>query len=278
MNALNLFILPLDNRREWFRYHQLFAQLLRKRLLDTEGGEAVTGLKQAASRWYAEHGHIVEAVEMVLESGDFDQAANLIERFGPLLFTGAALNALQKWTESLPETILSARPRLLVMAAWANHATGYPDRAAQFVRLLERTAVLNVDEFLTTLSEPDSLSSILQYALLEGAVVLTRIAVDSLDLERAFTLAEKTLPYLVPIPPEEPYAFNLPIALRCAQLFNQGVAYKFKGDLDRAAAGLAEFASEAQIAQNPHIIALALGHLGEIQMMQGDLGKARIYL
>lgn len=278
LNALersNLFILPLDNRREWFRYHQLFAQLLQKRLLDMEGEATINTLKRAASQWYAENGHIVEAVGIALSIEDYDQACILIERSDALLFMGAELNLLRNWAQMIPSPIIAARPRLNVMSAWANHATGHPDQAEVFVQLLEHAARISIEEYLKTYSTPHDLAPVQRSALLEGAAIRTRIAVDSLELERAFTLANLALPHLVPSPPGETHAFNLPEHLHCVELFNLGLVHKFRSELDFAADVLRAAAHEAQQIPNPHIIALALGHLGEVQIAQGDLTAAQ---
>ncbi|NUM43588.1 MAG: hypothetical protein HUU38_02695 [Anaerolineales bacterium] len=275
LERTNLFILPLDNRREWFRYHQLFAQLLQKRLLDTEGDEAkVNALKRAASQWYAENNHIVEAVEIALAIKDYDQACTLIERSNALLFMGAELNMLRKWATMIPASIVATRPRLNVMAAWANHATGHPDQAEVFVQLLEYAAGVRVEDFLGTFPAARGLTPIQRSALLEGTVIRTRMAVDSLELDRAFTLANLALPHLVPTP-DESHAFNLPEHLHCVELFNLGLVHKFRDDLDRAVDVLGMAVAEAKQIPNPHIIALGLGHLGETQIAQGELKAAQ---
>jgi LuxR family maltose regulon positive regulatory protein len=74
----NLFVVPLDDQRQWYRYHHLFADALRARLLDRYP-DRVPGLHQAASRWHAEHGLLADAVVHAIAGDDVDRAADLVE-------------------------------------------------------------------------------------------------------------------------------------------------------------------------------------------------------
>ena len=74
----NLFLVPLDDRRQWYRYHQLFADVLQARLLDEQPGD-VPGLHRRASDWYEQNGEPSEAIRHALAAGDFERAADLVE-------------------------------------------------------------------------------------------------------------------------------------------------------------------------------------------------------
>src|SRR6266851_2330859 len=121
----NLFIVPLDNERRWYRYHHLFADLLRQRLhqsIASSPGDAesqVNALHIRASVWYEDHGLELEAFHHAANANDVARAERLIEGEGmPLQFRGAGAPVLN-WLESLPKTVLDARPSLWVTYASA---------------------------------------------------------------------------------------------------------------------------------------------------------------
>ena len=274
LERANLFVLPLDNRREWFRYHPLFASLLQQRLLDLEGADAVLELKRRASRWHASYGDVVEAVEIALSNGDHEEAISIIEVSDASLFMSAHLNTLRQWSERIPTESIARHPRLNLMVTWASHATGQPRQAERFVQVLERSIGVSVEDFLENNPPARNLTTIQRTALLEGSVVRARIAADSLEFDKAFHMGERALPYLVNNP-TEPFAFNPPVNLRCVVLFCLGLAHLFKGELAEAARLLAEAEIEALERKNQHVLALAIGHLGEAQWLQGMPVEAR---
>src|SRR2546421_2707238 len=119
----NLFLVPLDNERRWYRYHHLFADLLRQRLHQRSASspgdevEDVTELHCRASVWYEDHGLEIEAFHHAAAAHDVARAERLIEGEGmPLQFRGAGAPVLN-WLESLPSTALDARPSLWVTYA-----------------------------------------------------------------------------------------------------------------------------------------------------------------
>jgi LuxR family transcriptional regulator, maltose regulon positive regulatory protein len=274
LERANLFILPLDNHREWFRYHHLFASLLQKRLLDAAGPGAVRDLKHRASQWHAAHGDVVNAVEIALSCDDFEQAITVIEASGGPLFIGAELNTLRQWVERIPAEVVADHPRLNVMATWASHATGKPQQAERFVQLLEEAIGVSVEDYLEDSPNSRGLSPLQRSALLEGAAVRARIAVDTLNLEKSFNLGKRSLPHMVNIP-GEPFAFNPPANLRGPMLFCIGLVHEFQGDMAEAASLFVGAETEGMEYRNPHIIALAIGHLGGIQTMLGQKQQAR---
>ena len=139
----NLFLVPLDNERRWYRYHQLFADLLRQRLHqrsasspgDEEGD--VTELHSRASVWYEDHGLEIEAFHQAVAANDVARAERLIEGEGmPLHFRGAGAPVLN-WLESLPTTVLDARPSLWVTYASALMTTGQTTAVEQRLQAAE---------------------------------------------------------------------------------------------------------------------------------------------
>jgi len=107
----NLFLLPLDEVRGWWRYHQLFADLLRARLAQTQP-ERVAGLHRAAATWCETHGLADDAIRHALAAGDAAWAARLIERHFDALQQAGEAATLRRWLQALPPELVRSRPRL----------------------------------------------------------------------------------------------------------------------------------------------------------------------
>jgi LuxR family transcriptional regulator, maltose regulon positive regulatory protein len=118
LDAGNLFVIPLDEERHWYRYHHLFADLLRSELTRTQP-DWIPELHRRASRWYEENGDIQAAIEHALQDSDLTRAANLIQQnVMPLLYLGQVARVLS-WLDRLPEAVLEAAPMLSIGKAWA---------------------------------------------------------------------------------------------------------------------------------------------------------------
>jgi LuxR family maltose regulon positive regulatory protein len=124
----NLFVVPLDTQRSWYRYHHLFADVLQARLL-AEHPDQVPGLHQRASAWYASQRMVAEAVRHALAAEDFERAAYLIEDALPALRRDRQDNLLLAWTRSVPESVIRRSPVLSVLSAWAQMMSGDLDAA-----------------------------------------------------------------------------------------------------------------------------------------------------
>jgi LuxR family maltose regulon positive regulatory protein len=109
----NLFLVPLDDRRQWYRYHQLFADVLHARLLD-EQPDDVPGLHRRASGWHEQNGEPSEAIRHALAAGDFGRAADLIELAIPAMRRNRQEAAVLGWLELLPDEVVRVRPVLSV--------------------------------------------------------------------------------------------------------------------------------------------------------------------
>ena len=119
----NLFLVPLDDRRRWYRYHQLFADVLHARLRDERPGE-VPELHRRASGWYEQNGEPSEAIRHALAAGDFGRAADLIELAIPGMLRIRQEAAVLGWLGLLPDEVVRVRPVLSVGFAGALLAGG----------------------------------------------------------------------------------------------------------------------------------------------------------
>jgi LuxR family maltose regulon positive regulatory protein len=133
----NLFVIPLDDQRQWYRYHHLFADVLRARLLDRYP-DRVPGLHQAASRWHAEHGLLADAVVHAIAGDDFDRAADLVELALPDLRKRRQDRTLREWLRALPDDVVRRRPLLAAFLAWTRLSEGDLDGAQAWLDDAER--------------------------------------------------------------------------------------------------------------------------------------------
>ena len=112
----NLFLVPLDDRRQWYRYHQLFADVLRSRLLDEQPDRA-RELHRRACEWFEEHGDRSEAIRHAMAGEDFARAADLVELAIPATFQKDQAATARRWLEALPDELIRVRPVLSVAYA-----------------------------------------------------------------------------------------------------------------------------------------------------------------
>ena len=119
----NLFVVALDDRRRWYRYHHLFADVLQARLLDEQPGQ-VPELHRRASGWHERSGGHPEAIRHALAAGDFGRAADLVELAIPAMRRTRQEAAVHGWLKTLPEELVRVRPVLSVALAGAMLAGG----------------------------------------------------------------------------------------------------------------------------------------------------------
>lgn len=118
LDQANLFLVPLDEQGEWFRYHHLFQELLKQRLELEWDREAIVELHHRAGMWLAEHGFIEEALRQLLAAGETAVAVTLIEENGREALNQEDFRTLERWLAMLPEALIAERPSLLLLRAW----------------------------------------------------------------------------------------------------------------------------------------------------------------
>ena len=133
----NLFLVPLDDRRRWYRYHHLFADVLRAHLLD-ERPDVVPLLQHRASIWFEQNGDAPEAVRHALAAADYPRAADLIERAASALRSSRQEALLLAWLKAVPDDVIAFRPVLSVDYAGALLALGQLDGAEARLQDAER--------------------------------------------------------------------------------------------------------------------------------------------
>jgi LuxR family maltose regulon positive regulatory protein len=136
LDNANLFIVPLDEERRWYRYHRLFADLLRQRLRQAQPNQLPI-LYRNASEWYKQNGFIDDAIYHVLRAEDFERAVNLIEQYVDTIWAQGDYAKLRRWLAGLPDEQVLSRPKLSIFKAWELFTSGRPNAGERFLRVAE---------------------------------------------------------------------------------------------------------------------------------------------
>jgi LuxR family maltose regulon positive regulatory protein len=124
LHHANSFISALDNERRWYRYHQLFRDLLRQRLGQGLSGAEIAGLHLRASEWYEKNGDVYEAFQHAIAANDFNRAAGIAETTWQGMNESFQNAAWLRWVEQLPGELIPLRPVLCTQIAWSLMNTG----------------------------------------------------------------------------------------------------------------------------------------------------------
>lgn len=245
----NLFVVPLDHERRWFRYHPLFAELLRLRLAQLE---PPMPLLIRASEWYEAQGQAVEAFQLAITAGDIDRAIRLIDGDGMPLFFRGAMAPVVASLQGLPTRLLDSHPRLWLMLAWSLMVSGYPTLMAEKLQ----SAVAALQRSADGASNPDLWG---QVAALKAWVAVARHDVPAIhaEVQQAF---EKLHPHNQ--------------AMRTAAHCAQGVAFQFEGDRAAAKRAYRQVLSAGQTTGNFMFTVVATLGLASIQLAENQLHAA----
>lgn len=127
LERANLFIIPLDNERRWYRYHHLFGDLLRQRCEQSLPPAEIAEYHLRASQWHEENGELADAFQHALAAEDFERAARLAELAWQGMDESFQTTVWLGWAKKLPETVIRARPMLCVQLGWAFSDAGEPE-------------------------------------------------------------------------------------------------------------------------------------------------------
>jgi LuxR family maltose regulon positive regulatory protein len=139
LDQANLFIVRLDESRQWYRYHRLFADLLRHRL-EVASTHELAQLHRRASRWYAANGLPADAVQHALAGSDWERAATLTLDLGESMLKRGEVATLLGWLQALPDEEVCTRPQLCLSYSWALILTSQLDAAEFYLRRAEQAA------------------------------------------------------------------------------------------------------------------------------------------
>ena len=253
----NLFLVSLDDKRHWYRYHHLFSDVL-IRYLENLHPHLPAKLHKRASQWFEQNGYIPEAIDHALLAGDQDQATKLIEQNGVLLLIRGELVAILKWI-AIVEPCLQTHPWLYIFKAWAYALSGDLDRVDGMLKKAEELI--------------SSLESSQEVKVMQGTIASARAHQANLlgDAHKAADFARQAIEVL-------PDVDLVTRSLRAVSTSLLGDAASMTGDLEEAKQAYIESARICQAAGDVHLTIVVNSNLADIFVEQGVLRQAaRIY-
>jgi LuxR family maltose regulon positive regulatory protein len=253
LDRTNLFIVPLDDERKWYRYHHLFAEVAQGRLLASAGAIAAATLHRRASAWYEDAGFVAEAVQHALAAHDWERAARVIEHGGYVGIVRGQLQTVRGWLNTLPDDLVRSRAWLCILHAITLLFTNQLEDAESRLQAAERC--MQVD---TSAEQPQIMRG--HVATIRGAIVHF-----SGNLAESVTLAARALELL-----PETEVLSRPLALVLA-----AHAYRVSGDVTPTTERVA-MASIEPVRASGNLLAYlgALLNIAELQVVQGRLHQA----
>jgi LuxR family maltose regulon positive regulatory protein len=248
LEQANLFLQPLGNGRQWYRYHHLFRDFLRARLAQ-EPSELIQHLHKRAARWYEQQSDEAEAISHGLAARDFHWVAAQIERTGETMWTHHEMFLLHKWIQQIPRDVQRAHPRLLLLHAWSLRIMGQIPTARECFEEAEAAFRQQPTGALLGL-----------FSTLRAAFMLVS-GKPLRDVVEAYKCALSLLPG---------QALNWQGAVH----IGLGLAYRELGDLPDASQAFATASSILLAIGNVYGAVYATAYLGQTQAEQGQLRLA----
>lgn len=256
----NLFVVPLDDKRQWYRYHHLFADVLQAHLMK-EQPESVAALHQRASAWYEDNGLTADAVHHAFAADDLARAARIIELAWADMDRNRQAVEWLGWAKKLPDDLVRTRPVLSVGYAWASLDTGQLEAA--MTRLRDAEHCLENCASMVVADEEE-------FRVLPGTIAAARTyhALALGDLANTIKHAQQALDHF----PEEAYLRRgTPAAL-------MGLAAWTSGDLPAAGHAFSQAMTSYQKAGNILYVVTGAYVLADMKLAQGHLREAvKIY-
>lgn len=248
LDAANLFLIPLDERRGWYRYHHLFGGLLQEQLRRQLSGPEIAELHRRAADWLAERDLADEALAHATAAADWGRVAKILERHAPIALNRGDVGTLLRWLTALPEACYVSHPQLLLPRGAVLFASLYFEEFGAVLGQLAGAAAATRDPLL--IAGADALQAVAFTAQAEHGAVIDS-ASRSLEL----------------LPDAEGWLRSL-VALLL------GMALVRTGEKERAATALEVAAVEGAAAGNYMVLVGARFNLGAIESLSGRLRRA----
>jgi len=254
LEQANLFLIPLDDDRHWYRYHHLFAEVLQARLRQSQP-ELLPDLHGRASDWYEAHDSVAEAVQHALAAGNVIRAADLIEQERWTLLGRGEINTLHTWLDELPVETVRTHPRLSLAYAWIFSLLEQAEAIEP--RLQDAEQALAAARIPEQATEPDAIRG-------EIAILRAETALGRSDISGAIELCRHALKLL-------PQDNTL---IRGVATFFLGHAQRRDGQMTEAEQAYVEASALGLRADNLLLALHALANLSIVQVALGRLGEA----
>jgi LuxR family maltose regulon positive regulatory protein len=264
----NLFIIRLDSERQWYRYHHLFADLLRQRLNRMQPQETRT-LHALASEWYEQQGLIDESIEHALQSKNYDLATRMINEYIEERWQQGKLGMLLRWLEKLPDDYINNNPNLCIFLAWNLFTKGDQKKAESVLQFIEKNLDLQSDLSSDKPIEKGETSARLFVKKIRGRVAAIRAVMatyrsDAIESKKFASLAQELLPV-------DDLNWRSAAAMALAD------AYVFMGKYDSAHQARFESIKLCEIAGNTYIYLIDRTKFILVLKARGELMQAKAH-
>jgi len=254
----NLFISPLDNERYWYRYHPLFADLLRQRLGQSQTPGEIAQYHIRASEWLEKNGDWAEAFRHLIAARDYHRAAELAEKFWQKMNEGFQSAAWLGWVKQLPEELICSRPVLCTQIAWGFMNAHDVDASESRLRDAERCLEGPSDKMFIVDKE--------QFRILPARIAFARAYNAQTRGDFLSTLSYADLVFKL-LPEENHF-------LRAQTTAILGGTYWTKGDLDAAWKILSDWIDDSLKVGNFNFAIAGASGKADILTAQGHLREA----
>jgi LuxR family maltose regulon positive regulatory protein len=260
LERANLFLIPLDDERRWYRYHHLFGEVMRTRLHHGASAERVAALHRRASGWYEHEGWEAEAIQHAVAAADWERVERLLLQIIPTFVARTQFHTVLRWLRALPNALFRACPTLYV------HDAGmlmYTNQVAEAEARLQAAEHAIAEAAASGRGFPHE-------RLLRGQIAVIRAAIFRIrgDLEGCVTLSREALELL-------PDPETVPLKLRPVASLNALRAFLVSGDVrpvieERVASVIAPIRASV----NRFALLTSIINLARLQVLQGRLHQA----
>jgi LuxR family transcriptional regulator, maltose regulon positive regulatory protein len=256
LDRSNLFVVPLDDQRQWYRYHHLFADVLRAHLME-EQSDQVAALHLRASEWYQQNDLWSDAIYQALAAKDFERSAGLIELAWPAMDASFQFSTWLGWVKALPEKLIRSQPVLCVQ--FAETLINVGDLEAAEFRLQD------AEQWLENLSNQLVFKNEEQVRILPAKIAINRASLAQVQGNTSDTImyAEQALKLTTKADPLKSQAAVL-----------LGFTYWSSGNLEAARQSFSDWVSDMQMAGNIQFAVATAFVLADIMVAQGHLREA----
>ena len=248
----NLFLVPLDDHREWYRYHHLFADFLSQRLRESER-EGIPELHRRASQWFENEGLVDEAIQHALAAGDFESATRLVDGIAADLVMRRESFKLVKFVEQLPSDMCRGYPMLCIWHAWALLFMGQMQKVEPVLSFVEANS-----QKMPGVPDPGFITA-----------VRAVLANQEGDLLKSLRLSEQALEEMSTASPD-----RITLILRGTIVIWLGLNHRLLGNFDTARQLFMQAAELNEKAGNFYAAFLSLELLAELAVVCGQLHQA----
>jgi len=254
LERANLFIVPLDTERHWYRYHHLFADLLGQRLRQTQP-DKLPILHIQASEWFSHQGMTQEAIKHSLAAKDYQGAAELIRAIAIDIMQQGEHTTVVRWIDALPEELVIEQPYLCVLHAWALQLTGQLETAEARLIAAEKALESPKDK------DDEEVNTIL------GLIHSHRAYITFMTGEH-----DKTISYAHQALDQLP---ETAVLIRAQTALYLGVAYRYQGQLKAALDIFKEILPIIQRMGGKQIAIMFYINMGDLNRIMAQLHRAR---